>query len=127
MLQTSQESSPKRVTTTKIWYWLQKSFVLNISKIAKLFKFGNPNSVNVKEFINLCDKAFYAYWQSIHSMLKAVVYDVNCTSDAHKISFNVILNFVEYIIMSSSFNIAKVTVAIVRTKFNQFIPKFCLV
>ena len=32
-------------------------------------------------------------------MLKAVVYDVNCTSDAYKVSFNVILNFTEYIIM----------------------------
>ena len=80
---------------------LQKSLVLNISKIAKPFKFENPNSVNMKEFINFYDKAFYAYWQSIHSMLKAVVYDVNCTSDAYKISFNVIFNFIEYIITCS--------------------------
>ena len=81
----------------------------------------------MKEFINFYDKAFYAYWQSIHSMLKAVVYDVNCTSEAYKVSFNVILNFIECIIMSSSINTAKVSVAIVRTKSNQFIFKFCLV
>ena len=74
----------------------------------------------MKEFINFY-KAFDAYWQSIHSMLKAVVYDVNCTSDAYKVSFNVIFNFIEYIIMSSSINTAKVSVAIVRTKSNQFI------
>ena len=61
----------------------------------------------MKELINFYDKAFYACWQSIHSMLKAVVYDMNCTSDAYKISFNVILTFVEYIIMSSSINTAK--------------------
>ena len=81
----------------------------------------------MKEFINFSNNSFYAYWQSIHSMLMAVVYDVNCTSDAYKISFNVILNFIEYIIMSSSINTAKVSVAIVHTKSNQFIFKFCLV
>ena len=81
----------------------------------------------MKEFINFYDKAFYAYWQSIHSMLMAVVFDVNCISDAYKVSLNVILNFVEYIIMSSSINDVKVSVAIVRTKSNQFIFKFCLI
>ena len=85
------------------------------------FKFGNPSSVNMKEFINFYVNAFYVYWQSIHNMLKAVVYDVNCTSDAYKVSFYVILNFIEYIIMSSSINTAKVSVAIVRTKSNLFI------
>ena len=92
MLQTTQEPSPKRVATTKIWYCRAAKVVgTQHQQNSKLFMFGNPNSVNMKEFINFYDKAFYAYWQSIHSMLKAVVYDVNCTSDAYKVSFNVIL------------------------------------
>ena len=58
----------------------------------------------------------------------AVVYDVNCTCDAYKVSFNVILkNFIEYIVLSSSFSTAKVSVAIVCTKSNQVILKLCLV
>ena len=37
-------------------------------------------------------------------MLKTVVYDVNCTSDAYEVSFNVILDFIEYIVLFSSIN-----------------------
>ena len=57
-------------------------------------------------------------------MLKAVVYDVNCISDAYEVSFNVILNFREYIALYYSFNTAKVSVAIVRTKSNQLSLSF---
>ena len=107
MLQTTQEPSLKRVATTKICksHWYSTS-----AKSQNSLSSETPNSVNMKEFINFYDKAFYAYWQSIHRMLKAVVYDVNCTSDANKVLFNVILNFTECIIMSSSLNTAKVSV-----------------
>ena len=57
-------------------------------------------------------------------MLKAVVYDVNCTFETYEVSFNVILNFIEYIALYSSFNTAKVNAAIVRTKSNQLSISF---
>ena len=98
MLQISQESAPKQVATTKIWYCRAAKVVgTQHQQNCKALLVRKPEQCKCKEFVNRYDKAFYAYWQSIHSMLKAVACDVNCTSDAYKASFNVILNFMDTI------------------------------
>jgi len=104
---------------------LQDSLVFNFNEVTKLFELCNSNRVYVKKLADFY-KTFDTYGEIVHSMLKAVVHNVSCTSNPCQISFDIFFYSEESIILPSSFHTSEVGVTVVCTKPNNFFFKLIL-